>query len=542
MAGVSQVATLGPWSGSLASAAGSTDSLLYLVTAYTTSGAAISTSAPLYNGSTPLGTVKVFERQSASANGVYNAAWLLPNVGSAGTSVSITVTGANTPGDNHTVGLTVFDLTGLGASPVAEVAGTGAGTGTALTVSTSGNTTAAPGVVIASLISFGSVVTAVGAPWTESWLSDQFAIAGYQVHAAAGSGFTYGSTAGLANDWVAGVIVIEATQSAPPAAPVTSRRPRLPVPPQRRYRQQLPVPAQLNPPYPVTVIAQHRETWARGAPRRARITLVVQPQLNPPYPVAEEAQRRQAWPRALARRGRQAVPVPAQEQPVAEAVQQRRPRGLPSRRGRGFTPVPAQQAAAPNPSITFQQPRHLRALYWRRGRTVMPVPAQQAAPASPAITFQQPRHQRVVFQRRGRGVTPVPAQQPAPPAWTWQPPRHPRPALAPRRGRGPVHVPGQQDQAPRQRLSPRRGIVPQRRARATLPLPAAAAPALVSPHRLPLRALAMARRRLAQLLPWPQAARPTFSVGSLASSTSSGGMNAGSTSTYAPPGETTTRP
>ena len=252
-------------------------------------------------------------------------------------------------------------------------------------------------------------------------------------------------------------------------------------PPSRRFRQA--VPAQQS---PSVAEVTRRQAWPRGLARRGHATTVVWPQVNPPYPFAEVAQRREAHPRALTRRGRQAVPVPPQVNPpypVAELRQQRQPRGLFPRRGHGFTPVPAQQAAAPNPAIAFQRPEHPRVLFQRRGRVVAPVPAQQSAPANPALAFQAQRHPRLLLSRRGRGT---------------------------------VHVPGQQDPAPRQRGAPRPRIpVPRRGHVAQVPQAPAVAPAWVSPHRAPLRALAFIRRRFGQLMPWPQAVQPAFSVGTL---------------------------
>ena len=206
----------------------------------------------------------------------------------------------------------------------------------------------------------------------------------------------------------------------------------------------------VNPAFPFEAIRQRRETWPRGLPRRGRIAPPVRAQLNPPYPVTVITQHRQA-PRALARRGRQVTVTPPQLNPpwpVTEVRQGRQPRGLQPRRGHAFTPVPVQQAPPVNPA-------------W------VPVPA---------------RHPRLLLPRRGR-IAQVPQAQAA-----------------------------------------------------------AVAPAWVQSHRSPLRALAMIRRRFLQLMPWPQATRPPFTIGSLTASTSAGGTTGTATATYAPPAETTTSP
>jgi hypothetical protein len=248
------------------------------------------------------------------------------------------------------------------------------------------------------------------------------------------------------------------------------------VPSARRYRQMLPVPAQLNPPYQFTELAQRRETWPRSVPRRSHISLVVPPQVNPPYPTAEIRQGRQ-------------------------------PRGFFPRRGHGFTLVPAQQSAAVNPAFTFQQPKHLRMVYLRRGRVVTPVPAQQTAPVA-------------VF---------VPQAQ-----------RHARLMAAPRRGKvtTAAHL---AHEVPRLRTPQRRRIVPVRRGRTVTPVPAqvtVANPAQVQGHRGPVRAIALFRRRFRQLMPWPQAVAPAFSIGTLTATgaattalTAASGSNALTTTT-----------
>jgi len=355
----------------------------------------------------------------------------------------------------------------------------------------------------------GSAFNASATTGTARWVGDQ------NPNSAAGNGcgVTAPGTAGSVTPAITlqggstdfwGAVAVEILPSGGGAAPAMpsagARRAayRAPaVPPTRRFRQLLPVPAQLNPPYGFTEITQRRQAAPRPLSRRGHVTFAVPPQLNPPFPFAEQAQRRQ-WPRALSRRGRQAAHVPAQAHPVTGLRQQQRPRGLLPRRGHGLTPVPAQQSAAPNPAITFQQPKHLRMLFQRRGRVAMPVPAQQSAPANPALAFQPLRHPRL---------------------------------LLPRRGRGPVHVPGQQDAGPRQRQArPARLLLP-RRSRLAQPLPPQApaiAPAWVTSHRAPLRALALIRRRFGQLMPWPQATQPAFSVGTLTASDAPGSALAAS--------------
>jgi hypothetical protein len=298
--------------------------------------------------------------------------------------------------------------------------------------------------------------------------------------------------------WIAQVAAGGATPPLQAARRAASRAPALPS--VRRYRQVLPVPRQLSPPYLFTETAQRRETWPRGLlPRRGRgFTPVPAQQAAAPNPAIAfwqpKHQRMACW-----RRGRTVMPVPAQQQAPAPPVAWQRPghlRVLLPRRGRGAAPVPSQDV------LPQQAPGRRRVPYWRRGRAVVPAPPQAAVP-NPAIAWQQARHQRAVFWRRGRAASPVPVQQPAPanPVITFWQPRRQRMVLG-RRGR--VAAPP--------------------------PVPAAA-PALVLPHRSPLRALALIRRRFRQLLPWPQAAGPSFTAGTLtASGAPSGTLTAGGAS------------
>lgn len=293
------------------------------------------------------------------------------------------------------------------------------------------------------------------------------------------------SAGDYAGVWIAQVAAGSAFVPLQPSRRLPYRAPALPS--VRRYRSLLPVPAQLNPPYPFAETVQRRETWPRGMPRRGRVTFVVPPQLNPPYPFTGLAQRRETWARGLPRRGRQVTPVPAQLNPpflFAEIRQWRQPRGLWPRRGHRFEPVPAQQAAASAPAFTWQPLRHARIMLSRRGRAPVVVPGQDAPVAQARRT-----RPAVPARRPSRQTLPVPAQLNPPwPAAEITQRRQAHPRALQRRGRV-AQTP--QAQAP------------------------AAPPAWVQSHRVPLRALALIRRRFAQLLPWPQATAPAFSIGVL---------------------------
>ncbi len=185
-----------------------------------------------------------------------------------------------------------------------------------------------------------------------------------------------------------------------------------------------------------------------------------------------------------------AAAVPAQ---AARRTAARVPALPPVRRYRQLLPVPVQL----NPPFGFTEIAQRRETWPRalprRGHVTFAV-APQVNPPYPAAVVRQQRQLRGLFPRRGHGFAPVPAQQAAPgaPTFVWQQLRHPRLAAAARHGRL-VAVPPAQ--AP------------------------AAAPPWTGPHRVPARAAALICRRFRQLLPWPQATGPAFTVGALTAGT-----------------------
>ena len=183
------------------------NSVLLAVTAFSTAGATISSSAPQFGGAGVPGAVQVFAAQSSSANRVYAALWLLPAVGNgAATSYSITVTNGGTA---TTVGLHGLDIGGLGPAPVVDL-------NPAPATGTTGNpdtgTTAAAAfaneLVVAIAVEFGVTLTIVGGAWNETLSHvNNDTYTAYQVVSGAGSTFRY-NPAGTGADWVAGIASI----------------------------------------------------------------------------------------------------------------------------------------------------------------------------------------------------------------------------------------------------------------------------------------------------------------------------------------------
>jgi hypothetical protein len=139
------------------------------------------------------------------------------------------------------------------------------------------------------------------------------------------------------------------------------------------------------PPYPWTVLRQWRQP--RGFfSRRGHVTFVVPAQLNPPYPVTELAQRRQAHPRGFGRRGRVVWP------PVTQAA-----------------------AAPPAQAPPHRSPARAIALIRRRWRDLLPVPRQVNPPYPTAELAQRRETWPRGFPRRGRVAWPLPPPPPPPP-------------------------------------------------------------------------------------------------------------------------------
>ena len=211
---------LGSYSGSLASAAAAGDTLLYVVTAYTTSGSTISSSAPLYNGASVTGATQLKAVQASGTDAVYTAIWMLPSISGSHTSVAITVSGDTVPGDTKTVGLTVYDVAGLGSSPALDKGNTASGTGTSVTSGASGNITQLPEFVLGSYVTFGQTIATAGAPWTEpAQLTDQFQSSGYQIITSGTASYTYAQTDGASSAWAGAIVTLYAGGAAAAATP-----------------------------------------------------------------------------------------------------------------------------------------------------------------------------------------------------------------------------------------------------------------------------------------------------------------------------------
>src|SRR5689334_8152110 len=104
----------GSSSGSFASNVTIGNSIIIWVCGYNVSGSTITTSNPQYNGGSVTGAAAVVpDFQCTSSVPMHNAIWVLPNVQSAGTSVSFTITNSNVDGS---MGWGMAEVAGLGTS------------------------------------------------------------------------------------------------------------------------------------------------------------------------------------------------------------------------------------------------------------------------------------------------------------------------------------------------------------------------------------------------------------------------------------------
>jgi hypothetical protein len=202
------------WSGSFPGNVTAGNTLILVPTAYTNTGSAMSSSAPLYNGASVTGAAKLIDVNSGATNGVYTAIWMLPNVTGGHTSIGITMTGENSSPFAGSVGLTAYEVSGLGTSPALDKShSSSATTGTAVTSGASGNITAVPEIVIGSIIIFGQAMNTVGSPWTESQYANKYSLLGYQVVTSGSSSYTYSQTGAASAAWCGAIATVKGTAS-----------------------------------------------------------------------------------------------------------------------------------------------------------------------------------------------------------------------------------------------------------------------------------------------------------------------------------------
>lgn len=140
--------------------------------------------------------------------GTYSLAaiWVDPNC--AGGQTAIAVSGANLSVAGPLGGITIYEVSGLTASPVDQVSGGNATSGT------SWSSGATPTTTLAAEIWFGSAmtnntITPPGAPWTSNTVATTGA-SGSQIVSAAGAA-TYAGTQSGSGTWAAVVVTLKGT-------------------------------------------------------------------------------------------------------------------------------------------------------------------------------------------------------------------------------------------------------------------------------------------------------------------------------------------
>jgi hypothetical protein len=214
----SKVLSSSAWSGSFSSnvAAGST--VFLFAYQYTSSGATMGSSAPLFNGSSVAGASKLFDKQGASTNTVYGAIWMLPNLAGGAASCALTNSGGIV---DSNVGLIGIEVSGLGASPSLDSASPNPQTGTNNAGNPSsgatGNIVSSPEIILGLAVEYGVTLTLPGGAWSGLQTASGLTAAGWQVVTSSGSAYTYTAT-GSSASWAAGVAAVKGT-SAGPAGP-----------------------------------------------------------------------------------------------------------------------------------------------------------------------------------------------------------------------------------------------------------------------------------------------------------------------------------
>jgi hypothetical protein len=214
---VQQNGSINSASTSLSSNVTAGNSVMLLVSCYsTTNGATLTSSAPTFNGSAVSGAVKVCSAQSGySSFSIYGAVWLLPDLAGGASSLGITFGGTGA-----TASLCWGqEVAGLGASPTAQTPATAQGSSSSGTAISSGTTPTITGAAFVSglgaatgeTFTSGNVPTS---PWTSLVEDSGFLALSYQI-ASSGTA-TWSVTGSTSAEWAAMAAVVYATSGGTP--------------------------------------------------------------------------------------------------------------------------------------------------------------------------------------------------------------------------------------------------------------------------------------------------------------------------------------
>lgn len=207
------------------------NSVLLGVITFKNSNVTITAATPKFGGSTVTGASKLAEVQSAFTASLtaYTSIWLLPNL--AGGSANVTIITTNSTLGNSQTGLVAWEAAGLGSTPVLDKSSTGSGAGGTPTSGTTGSTTVAAELVVATLIGLDGLT---GTPTSPSGYTNQkigtgnsATVAGYQVQSSSGSTYVYANAMQSpdTNVYAGAVVTVAAALTAPaPVLPLISQR------------------------------------------------------------------------------------------------------------------------------------------------------------------------------------------------------------------------------------------------------------------------------------------------------------------------------
>jgi hypothetical protein len=180
------------------------------------------TASPTVGGVTPVGGLQLLSQQSPNTtDNVYGTTWLLPVTAAIAGGTAVAMTFLNSSG---AVGVGAYEISGLGASPVADRSLSGDAATAAVTSGTTAAIRTGPELIVAWNVVYGQAQG--GGPSSGGFTSidlsggDGFSYSGIQVASAGGGTYVYSDTAGAAANWAAGIVTIAAALPAAVGRPL----------------------------------------------------------------------------------------------------------------------------------------------------------------------------------------------------------------------------------------------------------------------------------------------------------------------------------
>ena len=216
----------GGWNVTLGTPATAGNTLFYVVSGFHGSSITPSSSAPTLGGSSVTGAALIASAVNSATSQVLTDIWMLPNIPGGQTACSVTVTNSL---QIDAVGLAVFEVAGLGATPAVDQAyptpappatgnsGNLANPNAAINSGTTGAITAAPEFVIGGGTSDQGAAAGAAAFTSQAVGGNTNAWAGYQIPVIPGGTYTWAQTAAGNANWSAAVVTVKPPGGAPAA-------------------------------------------------------------------------------------------------------------------------------------------------------------------------------------------------------------------------------------------------------------------------------------------------------------------------------------